>query len=275
MVMSHRTLGCSTISFRAKPLSAALETIRDLGFNEIDLGAIPSVVDHVPMPPSDQDIEDVGREVRASGLGVRVVNADPGPLSDPDLDAAELLQTVRRLSRLAAAFGADLVVPCGASSTEPIRSIGADLDLLAERLMACSKATAEYDVRLIVEAPHHYRLCHTLDRTRALLQRVDPAVAGVVLDASHVVAAGADVAAWARETSQRTDHVHLRDAVPGNINLSIGNGRVDFPGLIQALQTSGYRGHYCLELETHDLRDEDRPEVTATARDLITDLLNQ
>lgn len=275
MAQPHKTLGCSTISFRAKPLSEALETIRGLGFTEIDLGAIPAVVDHVPMPPSDQEIEDVVHEVRASGLAVRVVNADPGPLSDPDLDDGELIETVRRLSLLAAALGADLVLPCGASSAEPIRSVEADLDLLAERLVACSKVAAEYDVHLVVEAPHHFRLCHSLDRTRALLQRLDGAVAGVVLDASHVVAAGADVAAWARETSERTTHVHLRDAVPGNINLSIGNGEVDFPGLIQALQTSGYRGHYCLELETHDLRDEDRPEATATARDLITDLLNR
>ena len=41
-------LGCSTISFRHQPLPDALATIADLGFREIDLGALPGVCDHVP-----------------------------------------------------------------------------------------------------------------------------------------------------------------------------------------------------------------------------------
>ena len=41
-------LGCSSISFRHLPLPEALRTMRERGFREIDLGALPGVCDHVP-----------------------------------------------------------------------------------------------------------------------------------------------------------------------------------------------------------------------------------
>jgi hypothetical protein len=38
-------------------------------------------------------------------------------------------------------------------------------------------------------------------------------------------------------------HVHIRDAVPGNINLSVGNGQVDFAHGLKALADARYAGH--------------------------------
>jgi sugar phosphate isomerase/epimerase len=266
-------LGCSTISFRAKDLPGALGTIAELGFGEIDLGAIPAVVDHVPIPPDEAARTRIAAAVAASGLAVRVVNADPGPLSDPGLDDAALDATVTALARLAATLGAALVVPCGAPSTEPFRSLDADLDLLAARLQRIAGVTAPLGVRLLVEAPHRWRLCSTTERSAALLERVDPSVAGVVLDSSHVVAGGGDLTGWARATADRTEHVQLRDARRDEINLSIGNGEADFPGLVGALTAAGYAGHYSLELETHDIDDAERPAVAARARDEISALL--
>jgi hypothetical protein len=46
--MFHSRLGCSSISFRHQELPTALRTIGELGFEEIDLGALPGVCDHVP-----------------------------------------------------------------------------------------------------------------------------------------------------------------------------------------------------------------------------------
>ena len=48
-------------------------------------------------------------------------------------------------------------------------------------------------------------------------------------------------------------HVHIRDAAPGNINLSVGNGQVDFARGLKALADAGYDGHVTLELETRDI----------------------
>jgi sugar phosphate isomerase/epimerase len=67
--------------------------------------------------------------------------------------------------------------------------------------------------------------------------------------------------------------VHLRDAVLGDINRSIGRGEVDFPAAIAALTAAGYQGHYSLELETHDIDDAERPAEAGRAGRYITSLL--
>lgn len=268
-----RSLGCSTITFRNQALPEALSTIRSLGFTEVDLGAIPAVVDHVPVPIDDEALHYVKGVVIESELSVRTVNADPGPLSEPELDEVVLAATVTRLCLLAATFEAALIVPCGAASTEPLRGLEDDLRLVAHRLRLISDIARLHGVRLLVEAPHLFRLCNTIDRADALLELVDGSVAGLVFDVSHVVASRASPADWARKIVDRIEHVHLRDASPGNINLSIGNGTVDFAALIGTLSVCGYRGHYSLELETHDIEHRDRPAATLRARDHISALI--
>ncbi len=48
------------------------------------------------------------------------------------------------------------------------------------------------------------------------------------MDFSHIVASGGDPVEFVSRFGTRISHVHIRDAVPGNINLSVGNGAVDF-----------------------------------------------
>jgi sugar phosphate isomerase/epimerase len=67
-----------------------------------------------------------------------------------------------------------------------------------------------------------------------------------------VASAGNEIDA-VRRFGDRIGHVQLRDAVPGDFNRSIGRGEADFPAEIEALAAAGYRGHYSLELETHDI----------------------
>jgi len=68
-------------------------------------------------------------------------------------------------------------------------------------------------------------------------------------------------------------HVHIRDAVPGNINLSVGNGQVDFARGLKALADAGYPGHFTLELQTRDVTNDERPQATSGAAQLISGLI--
>ena len=83
-------LGCSTISFRAWTLPGALAEISSLGFTEIDLGALPGVCDHVPTPLPAELVDGLAEQILASGLTVRLINADVAQMDDPGLDAAEI-----------------------------------------------------------------------------------------------------------------------------------------------------------------------------------------
>lgn len=263
-------LGCSTITFRNRTLSDALGEITGLGFTGVDLGGLPGVCDHVPYPP---DVDRIVDAVLEAGVHAWAVNVDPGPLNDPGLAEDVLAHRITELAELAARLGAALIVPCGAGARAPFTDEQHDLALLARRLRLASATAAEQGVRLLVEGLHHHRFCHSAERLRRLLELVPAEVAGLVYDVSHVVAGGIDEVALARELGERVAHVHLRDAAPGDINRSIGRGRVDFAGVIGALTERGYTGRYVLELETHDVSEEDRPAAAGRARDAIAALL--
>ena len=274
MSISDR-LGCSSISFRHLTLTDALVAIRDLGFSEIDLGALPGVCDHVPFAVSDADVDEVAGLIATSGLRVRSVNGDIGDLNavlEPAARSARR-EHLERLLRLTGAVGAvALVLPNGALSHEPVRDLGTDLDLVAAELADAAHRAADAGLELWVETLHILRLCHTAERAQRLTERLDPTV-GVVMDVSHIVAAGASPVDFVASFGPRIRHVHLRDATPGNIHHSIGNGAVDFADTVAAIENISYEGHLTLELETRDLDDVDRPAATARAAAFISALL--
>ena len=272
----HHRLGCSTISFRHLGLADALETIGMLGFTEIDLGALPGVCDHVPYVVDADAVNAVAAVVACSGLNVRSINADIGDLNQP-LDTGA--RTARRahldmLIALAVATDARaLVLPCGALDHEPIRTLDADLDLVAAELLAAEHAAASRGVEIWTESLHFYRLCWNLERAQQLSERLKSTPVRQVMDFSHVVAAGGEPAVFIDRIGDQISHVHIRDAVPGNINLSVGNGDVDFADGLKTLEHAGYPGHFSLELETRDITNDQRPAATARAARLISGLI--
>jgi sugar phosphate isomerase/epimerase len=273
----HERLGCSTITFRRLPLAEALSEIAELGFREIDLGALPGVCDHVPYRLDKSAVAQVAAEVHRSGLGVRSVNGDIGDLNrllDPT--ASEDRQAhLTRLLELTEAVGARaLVLPNGALDHDPMQTVAADIAQVVEELELAAGRAADRGLELWVESLHLFRLCHNIERAQLLSAAVGPGV-GVVLDTSHVVASGSDPVEFIQRFGEQIRHVHLRDATAGNINLSIGNGCVDFGATFEALAAAGYDGHFTLELETRDVEDAERPAVAGAAARYISDLLSK
>ena len=276
MTMFNSRLGCSSISFRHQDLGTALQTISGLGFEEIDLGALPGVCDHVPYDLDATAVTAVTAEVAASGLRVRSVNGDIGDLNAV-LDAGGQAARERHLEALlalAANTGAKaLVLPCGALGHDPVRSLDEDLDTIAAQLIHAGQRAAEFGVELWTESLHFLRFCWNLERAELLARRLAGSGVGIVMDFSHIVAAGEDPLEYLGRHEGRVAHVHLRDAVPGNINLSIGNGHADFAAGLRSLAAQGYTGHFSLELETRDVTHDERPAAAAKAASFITDLI--
>lgn len=265
-------VGISTISFRQRGLDEALEVIAGLGAVDVDLGAIPAVVDHIPVPYAGEPAT-VVETLAGHGLHAGAVNADLGDFNDPALSAADLAEVARPLIRLAAASGGALIVPAGRASWEPFVGVEEDLACLVANLELLAALCVEQDVRLLVEVLHHRRFVHSVERAQAVLDALGQETAGLLFDVSHIVASAEDPVAWLRRCAARVERVHLRDAVPGDLNLGIGRGQVDFPGVIGALEDAGYSGGYILELETHDVAEADREADAADARRRILAIL--
>jgi sugar phosphate isomerase/epimerase len=274
--MIHSRLGCSTISFRHLTLDRALGWIGALGFAEIDLGALPGVCDHVPYTLDRDAVETVTDTVRASGLRVRSINGDIGDLNRP-LDTAGRAARdghLEMLLALTAATGANaLVLPCGALDHRPLASLDDDLDLVARELTRAADRAAEHGVQVWTESLHFHRLCSNIELAQRLTDRLAGTPVRVVMDFSHIVASGGEPREFVARFGDRIAHVHIRDAVPGNINLSVGRGDVDFACGLKALADAGYSGHFALELETRDITNDQRPAATAAAAQLISDLI--
>jgi sugar phosphate isomerase/epimerase len=267
-------LGCSTISFRKLPLSDALAQISALGFGETDLGSLPGTCQHVPTPLPPELVDVLAGQVRDSGVAVRLINADVADMDDPQLDEPELRRGLQTLVELATAVGTSMILlPSGRKGTTPRTELRRDIATVARTISTAAAIVGEAGLSLLVEAPYSNRLCSDLDRAEMLYEALGDAPVGAVLDLSHVVAVGDDVVDAVGRLGDRIRHVHLRDARPGQINVSIGRGEVDFPAAIRALAAAGYTGHYSLELETRDIDDADRPGETGRAGRYITSLL--
>ncbi|MGQ7787652.1 sugar phosphate isomerase/epimerase family protein [Nesterenkonia sp. K-15-9-6] len=265
-------VGISTISFRQRPLEEALGIIASLGATEVDLGAIPAVVDHVPVPFTGDPAAYVAALDR-HGLRAGAVNADVGDLNDPALTPETLTEVTAPLADLAAAVGGTLIVPCGRASWEPFQDEESDLAVMAENLRLLAEICTARGVRLQVELLHHLRYVHSAERARKVLDAVGEEIFGLLFDVSHVVASDDDPVGWLAECASRVERVHLRDAIPGDLNRGIGRGQADFAGVIAALETSGFSGSYILELETHDVAEADRETDAARSRAEILALL--
>lgn len=273
----HSKLGCSSISFRHQDLPTALATMQQVGFREIDLGALPGICNHVPFDLTEDSVAEVVRQVDDSGLAVRSVNGDVGDLNAPVDKGARAArdQHLDRLLSLASGTGARaLVLPCGAQDHNPRSTLEEDLELVALELAAASRLASSYGVELWTESLHFFRLSWNVDIASRLHELLTGTGVGVVMDFSHIVAAGNDPLDYINRFFSVIRHVHLRDAEPGNIHLSIGNGVADFESGISALMGTGYDGHFALELETRDISHEERPAGAARAANFISGILS-
>jgi sugar phosphate isomerase/epimerase len=268
-------LGCSTISFRHQPLGEALATIAASGFAEIDLGALPGTCDHVPYVLDMAAVENVARTVIASGLKVRSINCDIGDLNVPLADGPRAGRRAHLDMLVALAVAIDaraLVLPCGAINHTPVETLETDVARIADELASAADVAASRGVHLWTESLHLHRLCWNLERSQLLADNL-PANVGIVMDFSHVVASGGDPVEFVARFGPRIEHVHIRDAAPGNINLSVGRGTVDFDRGLKALADAGFAGHFSLELETRDVTHHERPAAAAAAGHLISELI--
>lgn len=278
-------LACSTISLQHLPLADALAEIVRLGFEHIDLGALPGVCDHVPEDLDDDEVEAIAATIASSGVRVRSVNGDIGDLNDPHPDRAARDHHLDRLLALTARIGAPaLVLPCGALQQGPISSLDEDLDRVAAELARAADRAAAHGVAVWVESLHHLRLCWSRERAEALHSRLRDADVRPVLDLAHVVAAGDDLADVIASWGDRIAHVHVRDASAGDFNRPFLTGDVDFAAAVAALDAAGYGGLYALELPSaaysadatgalDDAAQREKAALIARAADHVSPLL--
>ncbi|MGC5221236.1 sugar phosphate isomerase/epimerase family protein [Micromonospora sp. DT81.3] len=239
----------STVCLRQYDLVRALDVARSLGFDSVDLVGLRGLCEHVPVNGTTSEMSAAARTFAASGLRAASVNADPGSFDGFD-DPVDVMRRVERLIDFAVEAGAPiLVLPAGEKSEQ--RTTDPQIARMADALNEAGARAARNGVRLAVEAPYFGRPIDRLARAAELMDALDPSIQ-LAFDVSHIEAADESVAhAW-QLLAARVAIVHLRDAVSGDIRRVIGQGRVDFPAVFDAMRSTDYAGDTVLELETRN-----------------------
>ncbi|MFD7879416.1 sugar phosphate isomerase/epimerase family protein [Streptomyces sp. NPDC059766] len=244
-------------------LDDALALLADLGYDGVGL-----TLDHMHLDPLAPHLAERTRRVakRLAGLGLDVTVEtgaryvlDPrrkhGPsLLDPDpQDRARRTDLLLRAVRVAADLGARAVHCFSGIVPSTVAEPGPAWQRLAASLTPVLEAADAAGIPLAVEPEPGHLLATLADfhHLRGLLG--DPPALGLTLDIGHCqcleplppqdcVRAAAP---WLR-------HVQIEDMRRGvHDHLPFGEGEIDFPSVLAALDTSGYQGLTVVELPRH------------------------
>ncbi|RUL88511.1 sugar phosphate isomerase/epimerase family protein [Tautonia sociabilis] len=219
-------VACSTLCFGDRPLEAALRQIAELEFHKIDL-AIVEGGPHLSPSEVASDPESALHRLRTGpSLAPTALELDFGPV-DPT--------TLRKRFEAMCRFSKLLTV---AVLTIPAAPIGSPLDDEVRRLTELAAIAGREGLVLSVRT---HRETVTADPAAALaLCKAVPGL-GVTLDPSHYVL-GPYAGKNYDELFPFVQNAHFRDTGknPGEEQVRIGQGKVDYARIVTILERHGY-----------------------------------
>lgn len=226
--------------------------------------------------PTDPDELRAELDVRGLALVGSWVSVN---LESPDCHALSAADAVRTGKQLARVGGDRAVVvlgndPYGNPHRTRIAGRVTSADAMSEEQwttfadganQVARRVMDEAGIRTVVHQ-HIGTLIETEAEARRLFDMTDPSVLGLCLDTGHwTFGAGGDPVAAVREFRDRVWHVHFKDCDPAVLAASranewdgpksvghgvfceLGQGSVDFPGMLTALDEIGYDGWIVVE----------------------------
>ncbi|MFJ1622704.1 sugar phosphate isomerase/epimerase family protein [Streptomyces sp. NPDC088190] len=261
-------------------LDDALGLLADLGYDGVGL-----TLDHMHLDPLAPDLAArtarVASRLRELGLGVTVETGaryvlDPrrkhGPsLLDPDPEArAARTRLLVRAVGIAADLGAH-AVHCFSGITPPDTTPDTAWQRLTGSLAPVLEAADRSGIPLAIEPEPGHLLADLADFHHLRVLSGDPPPLGLTLDIGHCQclepAAPADCV---RDAAPWLRHVQIEDMRRGvHEHLPFGEGEIDFPPVLDALDTlsdTGYSGLTVVELPRHSHAG---PELARTSIEFL------
>lgn len=257
-----------------KPCGEVLNEIAQAGYSGTELGP------YGYFPTEPQPLQG---ELAKRGLAM-VTAFVPVPLADPAAHEAGFAEAIRT-AKLLAAVGARLILLADAMTASRIAVAGrvnAARDGLSEEqwdgaVSIITRIAAACRELGIATAFHHHAgtFIETPAEIARLCDSTDPELLGLCLDTGHYFYGGGDPVEAARKYGARIWHLHLKDveppvldearragigfleAVHRGVFCELGQGAVDAPQVIAALQASSFTGWAIVEQDI----DPDQPGV--------------
>ena len=238
------------------PTDRVLSEMASLGLTATELGAVGF------LPDDPDELVDKLSEYGISLLG----GFTPVVLHNPDEREATIASaraTAELFQRAGATkFVSSVVVDMDWSYPRPLSA--EEHKHMVEMFGVIDDICEEFGLEQVLH-PHVQTLVETKDDINRVLDSCD---VHFCLDTGHIAFGGQDPVEFAKKAYERVGHVHLKDirldmvpavlrrevslmnATQAGVFTPLGAGDVDILGVVQTLESSGYRGWYVIEQDT-------------------------
>ncbi len=133
--------------------------------------------------------------------------------------------------------------------------------------MPCVELAEKLQVKLLIE-PEPELMIEKFGQYLEFVERIKSPWVGLNFDVGHAYCVGEDPQLWVEQMAPHTVHYHLEDIAASrkHEHLIPGQGAIDFPATLAAIQQTGYDGWLTVELYPY----VDNPDAAAReAKDFL------
>ncbi len=254
-------LGYNTNGMAQHDLFEAVQVLAEIGYRSVAI-----TIDHTALPPYvrylPQQLTRLRRLLEVSGMrsvietGARFL-LDPRRKHEPTLVSPDAVSRARRLAfcrhaiDCAAALGSDCVSLWSGALRDDVTDVEA-MRRLAAGLEEVLAYAGDKNVVLGFE-PEPGMFIDSLARYRDLLAQLPTDCLRLTLDVGHLQCQGeTPIADVIRRWARQVVNVHLEDMRAGaHEHLMFGEGEIEFPPVLGALNEADYQGGVHVELSRH------------------------
>lgn len=216
---------------------------------------------HVAME-YEQKVDEFKELLDSHGLRLSALYGG-GTFADP-AKRDGLIDFNARVAKFIAACGGDRIVFGPGLPRNPAGTSPEELRQIASTIDEAAKHCAEVGVTACVH-PHLWTEIQDENELVAVMELTDPETVKLCIDTAHTSVAGMDPAALVRTYGERLGYLHLKDVVVGTEGVptlemmratdaipifnELGQGTVDLPGVLTALNEISYDGWLCVEID--------------------------
>ncbi len=159
------------------------------------------------------------------------------------------VEHTKRCLTLARELGAACITTEPGGPVEPGASWSKALKLFVEEIKPVAEHAEKEGVLLLVE-PEPGLLLETMDQFLEFRQLLDSPSVGLNFDIGHAFCVGDDPATTIPRLAEHIRHIHLEDIAVTRVHQHLvpGDGAIDFPATLRAIQSIDYRGWVTIEL---------------------------
>jgi 3-oxoisoapionate decarboxylase len=196
---------------------------------------------------------------------LEVVVAWGHPLGFEGGKKPEAVEDLRKHFRTCRLLGASVMRVVGSSLDYRNHPHGPQIEKLTKIFKECARMAGDQGIKLADE--NHFDF--TTDEYLGLFEAVGSPHFGMCYDTGNCLRNGDDPVASAKRLAKHVFATHTKDVAPQYgwdpkdwmffSTVAVGDGIINFPGLVEELEKAGYNGLYAVELDYMDprYRDED------------------